>query len=107
MAAETPAPDINDQIVEKDITLALAFRIRSLLAARGFTVAGHGRGDSDAAASPRQRELPLARALPLDDRCPASRTTRLTRRLLPAAARRRQRHHASTCTPPKPIRPSP
>jgi N-acetylmuramoyl-L-alanine amidase len=29
---------INDQLVEKDITLALAFRLRSLLSARGFTV---------------------------------------------------------------------
>jgi len=29
---------INDQLVEKDITLALAFKLRSLLSARGFTV---------------------------------------------------------------------
>jgi len=29
---------MNDQLVEKDVTLALAFRLRSLLSARGFTV---------------------------------------------------------------------
>jgi N-acetylmuramoyl-L-alanine amidase len=39
---------INDSLVEKDITLSLAFRIRSLLTARGFTVIMTR--DSDAAA---------------------------------------------------------
>ena len=29
---------IGDSTLEKDVTLALAFRLRSLLAARGFTV---------------------------------------------------------------------
>ena len=57
---------INDQIVEKDVTLALAFRIRSLLAARGFTVVMTR--DSDAAApAPVGTAAPPA-PLSLDDR---------------------------------------
>jgi N-acetylmuramoyl-L-alanine amidase len=52
---------INDQIVEKDITLALAFRLRSLLSARGFTVVMTR--DSDAASS----DAPTP-PLSLDDR---------------------------------------
>ena len=40
---------MNDQLVEKDVTLALAFRLRSLLSARGFTVITTR--DSDAASS--------------------------------------------------------
>ncbi|MEO7028582.1 MAG: N-acetylmuramoyl-L-alanine amidase [Acidobacteriaceae bacterium] len=51
---------INDQIVEKDITLALAFRLRSLLSARGFTVTMTR--DNDAA--PSAPSAPLS----LDDR---------------------------------------
>jgi N-acetylmuramoyl-L-alanine amidase len=61
---------INDQIVEKDITLALAFRIRSLLAARGFTVVMTR--DSDAAtpvtATPATTTPAPAASLSLDDR---------------------------------------
>jgi len=59
---------INDQIVEKDVTLALAFRLRSLLAARGFTVVMTR--DSDAAAPPSATAAPSAPAAPLslDDR---------------------------------------
>jgi len=59
---------INDQIVEKDVTLALAFRVRSLLAARGFTVVMTR--DSDAAAPPSAAPAPSAPAAPLslDDR---------------------------------------
>ncbi|HEY5328667.1 MAG TPA: N-acetylmuramoyl-L-alanine amidase [Acidobacteriaceae bacterium] len=54
---------INDQIVEKDITLALAFRLRSLLSARGFTVVMTR--DSDSAAPDSD---PTAAPLSLDDR---------------------------------------
>lgn len=54
---------INDQIVEKDITLALAFRLRSLLAARGFTVV-MTRDNDGAVVAP---DAPSA-ALSLDDR---------------------------------------
>jgi N-acetylmuramoyl-L-alanine amidase len=51
---------INDQLVEKDITLALAFRLRSLLSARGFTVV-MTRDNEDPSAAP-------GTALSLDDR---------------------------------------
>jgi N-acetylmuramoyl-L-alanine amidase len=51
---------INDQIVEKDIDLALAFRLRSLLSARGFNVI-MTRDSDGAAATP-------APPLSLDDR---------------------------------------
>jgi N-acetylmuramoyl-L-alanine amidase len=54
---------INDQIVEKDITLALAFRLRSLLAARGFTVVMTRDSDATDAGT----GAPVA-ALSLDDR---------------------------------------
>jgi N-acetylmuramoyl-L-alanine amidase len=57
---------INDQIVEKDITLALAFRIRSLLTARGFTVV-MTRDSDDAATAPAGTAAPAA-LLSLDDR---------------------------------------
>jgi N-acetylmuramoyl-L-alanine amidase len=40
---------INDQLVEKDVTLALAFRLRSLLTARGFTVVMTRDSDAPAA----------------------------------------------------------
>ena len=53
---------INDNIVEKDVTLALAFRLRSLLAARGFNVVLTR--DNDAAKNPN----PPFAALTLDDR---------------------------------------
>ena len=53
---------INDTIVEKDVTLALAFRLRSLLAARGFTVVLTR--DADSAGSPTPPFAPLT----LDDR---------------------------------------
>jgi N-acetylmuramoyl-L-alanine amidase len=52
---------ISDSILEKDITLALAFKLRSLLAARGFTVVMTR--DSDAAT---QADTP--NPLTLDDR---------------------------------------
>jgi N-acetylmuramoyl-L-alanine amidase len=53
---------ISDSTVEKNVTLALAFRLRSLLAARGFTVVLTR--DSDAA---NQTAAPFA-PLTLDDR---------------------------------------
>lgn len=53
---------INDNIVEKDVTLALAFKLRSLLSARGFNVVLTR--DSDAA---RNASPPFA-PLTLDDR---------------------------------------
>lgn|GEM_PF-1070604 len=57
---------INDQIVEKDITLAFAFRLRSLLAARGFTVVMTRESDSAAATAP--GAAAPATPLSLDDR---------------------------------------
>lgn len=48
---------INEHIVEKDITLALAFRIRSLLSARGFSVAMTR--DTDSASTPPSAPLSL------------------------------------------------
>ena len=39
---------INDHLEEKDVTLAVAFRLRSLLAARGFTVVSSRDRDPDA-----------------------------------------------------------
>jgi len=53
---------ISDTTVEKDVTLALAFRLRAMLTARGFTVVMTR--DSDAMASP----TPGAGELTLDDR---------------------------------------
>lgn len=53
---------IGDSILEKDVTLALAFRLRSLLEARGFTVVMTR--DSDAPAEPNAAGSPLT----LDDR---------------------------------------
>jgi N-acetylmuramoyl-L-alanine amidase len=53
---------ISDNIVEKDVTLALAFRLRSLLTARGFNVVLTREDDKAANASP-----PFA-PLTLDDR---------------------------------------
>lgn len=53
---------INDNIVEKDVTLTLAFRVRSLLAARGFNVVLTR--ENDAAKNPN----PPFAALTLDDR---------------------------------------
>jgi N-acetylmuramoyl-L-alanine amidase len=50
---------INDSLTEKDVTLALAFRLRSLLSARGFTVVMTR--DSD-------NLSPTATTLALDDR---------------------------------------
>jgi N-acetylmuramoyl-L-alanine amidase len=54
---------INDQLTEKDVTLALAFRIRSLLAARGFNVVMTR--DSDGTSSDSDAPIP---PLSLDDR---------------------------------------
>jgi N-acetylmuramoyl-L-alanine amidase len=53
---------ISDTTVEKDVTLALAFRLRSLLSARGFTVVMTR--DADAASEPDA----TGSALTLDDR---------------------------------------
>lgn len=53
---------IDDNIVEKDVTLALAFRLRSLLNARGFTVVLTRDSDAGNSATP-----PFA-PLSLDDR---------------------------------------
>lgn len=53
---------ISDNIVEKDVTLALAFRLRSLLTARGFNVVLTR--EDDKAASPSPPFAPLT----LDDR---------------------------------------
>ncbi len=53
---------IGDNILEKNVTLALAFRLRSLLIARGFTVVLTR--DSDAALNPTTAATPLT----LDDR---------------------------------------
>ena len=53
---------IGDSILEKNVTLALAFRLRSLLAARGFTVVMTR--DSDAATEANSTAAPLT----LDDR---------------------------------------
>ena len=53
---------IGDSTLEKDITLALAFKLRSLLTARGFTVVMTR--DADTAAEP----TPTASPLTLDDR---------------------------------------
>ncbi|HEY4008643.1 MAG TPA: N-acetylmuramoyl-L-alanine amidase, partial [Acidobacteriaceae bacterium] len=53
---------ISDNIVEKDVTLALAFRLRSLLTARGFNVVLTR--EDDKAASPTPPFAPLT----LDDR---------------------------------------
>ena len=53
---------IDDSIVEKDVTLALAFRLRSLLSARGFTVVLTR--DSDAS----NNSAPPFAPLSLDDR---------------------------------------
>ena len=46
---------INDHLEEKDVTLAMASRLRSLLAARGFTVVSTREGDPDAPLSGDQR----------------------------------------------------
>jgi N-acetylmuramoyl-L-alanine amidase len=54
---------IGDSTLEKDVTLALAFRLRSLLAARGFTVVMTR--ENDAALRPGS---PNSSALTLDDR---------------------------------------
>ena len=53
---------IGDQTLEKDITLALAFKLRSLLSARGFTVIMTR--DADAPTEPNAAGSPLT----LDDR---------------------------------------
>ncbi len=53
---------IGDTTLEKNVTLALAFRLRSLLVARGFTVVMTR--DSDAATEPNAPSTPLT----LDDR---------------------------------------
>lgn len=53
---------IGDSILEKDVALALAFKLRSLLSARGFTVVMTR--DSDVAAQANSPEKPLT----LDDR---------------------------------------
>ncbi len=53
---------IGDSTLEKSVTLALAFRLRSLLVARGFTVVMTR--DSDAATEPNSPATPLT----LDDR---------------------------------------
>ena len=53
---------IGDSTLEKNVTLALAFRLRSLLVARGFTVVMTR--DSDAATEPNSPSQPLT----LDDR---------------------------------------
>jgi N-acetylmuramoyl-L-alanine amidase len=53
---------IGDSVLEKDVTLALADKLRSLLAARGFTVVMTR--DSDAAVEPGPTTTPLT----LDDR---------------------------------------
>ncbi len=53
---------IGDNTLEKSVTLALAFRLRSLLVARGFTVVMTR--DSDAATEPSSPATPLT----LDDR---------------------------------------
>ena len=53
---------ISDTTVEKDVTLALAFRLRSLLSARGFTVVMTR--DADSPAEPNAAGSPLT----LDDR---------------------------------------
>ncbi len=53
---------IGDQTLEKDVTLALAFRLRSLLSARGFTVVMTR--DADAPTEPNAAGTPLT----LDDR---------------------------------------
>lgn len=53
---------ISDSLVEKDVTLAFAFRLRSLLVSRGLTVVMTR--DSDAATSPNSPAAPLT----LDDR---------------------------------------
>ncbi len=57
-----PGAQISDTTSEKDVTLALAFRLRAMLAARGFTVVMTR--DSDAPASP----APGGGSLTLDDR---------------------------------------
>lgn len=53
---------LSDNLVEKDVTLAFAFKLRSLLTSRGFTVVMTR--DSDAATSPSSPSTPLS----LDDR---------------------------------------
>ncbi len=53
---------ISDSILEKDVTLALAFKLRSLLSARGFSVVMTR--DSDAPTEPTDPATPLT----LDDR---------------------------------------
>jgi N-acetylmuramoyl-L-alanine amidase len=53
---------IGDSILEKDVTLAFAFKLRSLLSARGFTVVMTR--DADAASQPNASGSPLT----LDDR---------------------------------------
>lgn len=55
--AQDSGSRIGDKILEKDVTLAFAFRLRSLLAARGFTVALTR--DSDAATEPNSPSTPL------------------------------------------------
>jgi N-acetylmuramoyl-L-alanine amidase len=67
---------IGDSIVEKDVTLALAFRLRSLLAARGFTVVLTR--DSDAANQPTPPFPPLT----LDDRAGIANSARASACLL-------------------------
>jgi len=53
---------LSDNLVEKDVTLAFAFKLRSLLSSRGFTVVMTR--DSDSATSPGSPSTPLS----LDDR---------------------------------------
>jgi N-acetylmuramoyl-L-alanine amidase len=68
---------IGDSTLEKDVTLALAFRLRSLLAARGFTVVMTR--ENDAALRP---GTPNGTALTLDDRAGIANHTRAAACLL-------------------------
>jgi N-acetylmuramoyl-L-alanine amidase len=67
---------ISDTTVEKDVTLALAFRLRSLLSARGFTVVMTR--DADNASEPDALGSPLT----LDDRAGIANHTRAVACLL-------------------------
>ncbi len=57
---------IGDSVLEKDVTLALADKLRSLLSARGFTVVMTR--DDAAAVAPSPAAAPLTAPLTLDDR---------------------------------------
>ena len=70
---------IGDSILEKDVTLALAFRLRSLLTARGFTVVMTR--ESDAALRPGPPTAGNS-ALTLDDRAGIANHTRAAACLL-------------------------